>query len=56
MKSLLVTGCAGLIGKQIAKDFLAEDWKVVGIDIHDCDLKVEDQTLDSGVTKKMIYP
>ena len=31
-KVVLITGCAGFIGAALAKRFLAEDYKVIGID------------------------
>ncbi|MEC9283688.1 MAG: SDR family oxidoreductase [Bdellovibrionota bacterium] len=41
MKAVVITGCSGLIGKQIAEDFLSKGWSVTGIDIQDCDLERE---------------
>ena len=31
-KSIVITGCSGFIGSQVTLDFLADGWKVLGID------------------------
>lgn len=36
-KTLLLSGCNGKVAKAASKVFKANDWKVIGIDINDCE-------------------